>query len=844
MRARADILEALRRSEERLSALAEETIVLQTRIVALRQEVEQLDEPPQRHLPIATQNGSPRHVATAAPAPSTSAEKVALFRDLFRGRTDVFPKYWENAKTKKKGYSPACANEWVRGVCEKPRIKCGECTNQAFIVVDDRRVLDHLQGHHVMGVYPMLEGDLCWFLAADFDKDAWKEDVLAFAETCDRFELPIAIERSRSGNGAHVWFFFDERVAANTARRVGCFLLTETMARRHQLKMASYDRLFPNQDTMPKGGFGNLIALPLQKKAREQGNTLFLDRALAPHADQWAHLAQLPRISSDQITTLADEATRKGRVIGVQMSPTGEEDDATPWTRRPSGHPRRERITGPLPSDVRAVLSQRVFIAKASLPSPLLNQLKRIAAFQNPEFYKKQSMRLSTATTPRVISCAEEFPEHIALPRGCVDDVRELLREHGVTLSLQDERNVGVPLDATFRGELTAIQSSAVKAILEHDTGVFVAPPGSGKTVVGAYLTASRKMNTLVLVHRKPLLDQWVMQLAVFLGVDPSAIGRVGGGKDKPNGMLDVAMIQSLVRKGEVKDVVAQYGHVIVDECHHLPAFSFERVLAEVKARYVTGLTATPYRRDGHQPIIHMQCGPIRFVVDAKVPGAVRPFEHRLVVRNTSFPGAPGAGAIQDQYAALVVDEARNKQILDDIEQALIDGRSPIVLTERKDHLQYLATKLEPRVRNLIVMFGGRGAKEERSALKHLASIPDDEERVVLATGRYIGEGFDDARLDTLFLTMPVAWKGTMVQYAGRLHRLHRSKFEVCIYDYVDGRVPMLARMFEKRLRAYRAMGYEVDGMPPATNDDEIDGANESEKRDTSAFTPFPDDVD
>jgi superfamily II DNA or RNA helicase len=652
---------------------------------------------------------------------------------------------------------------------------------------------------------------VCWFLAADFDKDAWKDDVLAFAETCDQFELPVAIERSRSGNGAHAWFFFDAPVAANAARRVGCFLLTETMTRRHQLKMDSYDRLFPNQDTLPKGGFGNLIALPLQKKAREQGNTLFLDRGLEPHADPWAYLARHSRISSDRMTTLADEATRRGRVVGVQMSPTGEEDDATPWTRRPSGRPRRERIAEPLPSHVNGVISQRLFIAKENLPSPLLNQLKRIAAFQNPEFYKKQSMRLSTAMTPRVISCAEEFPDHVALPRGCVDDVRELLREHGVTLSLHDKRLVGAPLDVSFRGELTTIQSSAVKALLAHDNGVFVAPPGTGKTVVGAWLTAARKTSTLVLVHRRPLLDQWVMQLAVFLGVDPSKVGRIGGGKDKPNGLLDVAMIQSLVRKGEVKDAIAQYGHVIVDECHHLPAFSFERVLAEVKARYVTGLTATPYRRDGHQPIIHMQCGPVRFVIPPNSRGAARPFEHRLVCRNTTFSGALGEGAIQQQYAALVVDENRNKQILEDIDQVLVEGRSPIVLTERKDHLEYLAAQLAPRVRHLVVLFGGRGAKSERLALKQMASIPDDEERVVLATGRYIGEGFDDARLDTLFLTMPVAWKGTMVQYAGRLQRLHPSKAEVRIYDYVDVRVPMLARMFDKRLGAYRAMGYEVD---------------------------------
>jgi superfamily II DNA or RNA helicase len=794
----------LKEADERLAALNAEAARIRAHLDELRRAAATEAEPRQKSLPLLplTQVESPR-------IPTTSAEKVALFRNLFRGRTDVFPRYWENVKAGKKGYAPACGNEWVRGVCEKPRVKCGECPKQAFLAVDELRIREHLEGRSIMGAYAMLSDETCWFLAADFDGDAWQDDILAFADTCDATDLPVAVERSRSGNGGHAWFFFAEPVAASVARRMGCFLLTETMARRHQLKMDSYDRLFPNQDTMPKGGFGNLIALPLQKKARERGNTVFLDRTLSPVPDQWAYLASLARIPTRRVEEVALDAVRGGRVIGVRTSPMGEDDDPTPWTRPPSGRPKSERVIGPPPREVHAVLAQRLFIATAGLPSPILNELKRLAAFQNPEFYKKQSMRLSTATTPRVISCAEDHAEHVALPRGCLDEAAELLREHGSTLHVHDERVAGAPIDVSFRGSLTAVQRNAVDAMLVHDTGIFVAPPGSGKTVVGAYLAAARNTSTLVLVHRKPLLDQWALQLAMFLGIDASSVGRIGGGKDKPNGRLDVAMLQSLVRKGSVRDVVAQYGHVIIDECHHLPAFSFERVLAEVKARFVTGLTATPYRRDGHQPILHMQCGPVRFAIDPGVTGGARPFEHKLVCRTTAFAGAAEA-SIQEHYAALVADEARNRMILDDVEQALIEGRSPLVLTERKDHLEYLATKLEPRTRHLVVLYGGRGTKEEQLAFKHLKSIPDDEERLVLATGRYIGEGFDDARLDALFLTMPVSWKGTMIQYAGRLHRLYDRKFEVCIYDYVDRNVPMLLRMFEKRLRAYRAMGYEI----------------------------------
>jgi superfamily II DNA or RNA helicase len=351
---------------------------------------------------------------------------------------------------------------------------------------------------------------------------------------------------------------------------------------------------------------------------------------------------------------------------------------------------------------------------------------------------------------------------------------------------------------------------------MAHDIGVFVAPPGVGKTVIGTYLVATRACSTLILVHRRPLLDQWIVQLAVFLGIEPKEIGQIGAGKRAATGRLDVAMIQSLVRKDAVADLVAGYGQVIVDECHHLPAVSFERVLSEVKARYVVGLTATPQRRDGHHPITQMQLGPVRFSVDARTQAGRRPFEHRLLVRETAFrtSSSEETPGIQGIYAALARDGNRNELILNDVIRALEDGRSPILLTERKDHLEYFAARLEGVARHLVVLQGGMGAKAHRAVKAQLAAIPANEERLVLATGRYIGEGFDDARLDTLFLAMPVSWKGTLVQYTGRLHRLHPGKREVRIFDYVDREVPMLLRMFEKRLRGYRAIGYARDEAP------------------------------
>ena len=351
-----------------------------------------------------------------------------------------------------------------------------------------------------------------------------------------------------------------------------------------------------------------------------------------------------------------------------------------------------------------------------------------------------------------------------------------------------------------------------------------------GKTVVGTFVVSVRARSTLILVHRRPLLEQWIAQLAPFLGISKDEIGRIGGGKHGPNGRLDVAMIQTLVRNPKVDELVSHYGHVVIDECHHVPARSFENVLSRIRARFVTGLTATPQRRDGHHPITRMQIGPVRFTVDGKSQTAKHGFAHRLLVHETAFanPGSEVMG-IQNLYAALATDEARNAAIIDDVIAALEEGRSPILLTERKDHLEFFETRLRSFARNMIVLRGGMGVKATRAAAERLAAIPANEERLILATGRFIGEGFDDARLDTLFLALPVSWKGTLVQYAGRLHRRHADKTEVRIHDYVDSRVPSLERMFQKRLRGYRSMGYERSAEPARMASPELTTVPDSE---------------
>ncbi len=488
-------------------------------------------------------------------------------------------------------------------------------------------------------------------------------------------------------------------------------------------------------------------------------------------------------------------------------------NSVAPWDCLPSRRPPRHQINQALPAAIRSVLAQRLFVEKECVPSPLLNQIKRLAAFQNPEFFRRQNFRLSTSLTPRVISCAEEVGKYVALPRGCVGDLQGLLLEYGVELVVEDKRENGQALETTFQGTLTGSQRQAARDLLAHDAGVLVAPPGTGKTVVGISLIARRARSTLVLVHRRPLLEQWIAQLAIFLGISPGEIGRIGAGRNRPTGKLDVAMLQSLVRGDQVEDLVAGYGHVVIDECHHVPAVSFERVMREVKARFVTGLTATPRRRDGHHPILEMQIGPIRHVVDPR--GRARAsFARRLLIRKTSYrlPPTLNPPVIQDVYRSLAGDPGRNSMIVDDVIAAVEKGRSPIVLTERRDHVEWLATELSKAVKSVVVLQGGMSERNRRSAVGRLESIPRDQERVILATGRFAGEGFDDPRLDTLFLVLPVSWKGTLIQYAGRLHRQLPEKTEVQIYDYADIEVPLLARMFEKRMREYRAMGYEVDG--------------------------------
>lgn len=736
-------------------------------------------------------------------------EKVALFRRLFRGRTDVYPIRWESKTTGKAGYAPACANEWRAGVCEKPRIKCGDCSQRLLIPLSDAVVYDHLAGGHTVGVYPLLEDDTCYFLAADFDEADWRDDARAFMQSCGELGVPAALEISRSGQGAHVWVFFAGRVSASDARRLGASIISHTCARTRQLKLESYDRLFPNQDTMPKGGFGNLIALPLQKGPRELGYSVFVDANLHPYPDQWAFLASIQPMAAHDIEPTILRAT--GGVHPLDVTFIDDEDLATPWKRESTAS---KKLMGSLPLSLTVTLANLIYFEKAQLPQALANRLIRLAAFQNPEFYKAQAMRMSVWDKPRIIGCAENFPQHIALPRGCFDAARELLADNGIRLDLHDERHAGTPIAVGFSGTLRPDQEAAVAAMLRHDDGVLCAPTAFGKTVTAAAIIARRGVNTLVLVHRTELLKQWQARLAAFLEAGKDVIGIIGGGKNKPTGQIDIAVMQSLSRQGVVDPRVESYGQVIVDECHHTGAASFDAILRRAKAKHVLGLTATPIRRDGQQPIIFMQCGPIRHKaaqpLDAPRDLAVTPqfIDSRIAL-------LPEAG-IQDVFRHLAQDAARTAAIASAIIDAFRQGRKVLALTERTEHIDAIRAALVDQMPEPFVLHGRMSKKQRAALIAALDALSPDAPRVLLATGKLVGEGFDHPPLDTLVLAMPVSWKGTLQQYAGRLHREHASKNDVRIIDFVDTGHPALLRMWDKRQRGYRAMGYCVDSGAPS----------------------------
>lgn len=733
-------------------------------------------------------------------------KKIQLFMSLFKGRSDICAKRWRN----KPGYSPYCFNDFKLGICNKPKIKCSECKHSDFAPLDEERIEGHLLGKYVLGLYPMTVNDTCFLLAMDFDESTWYEDVKVVMKVCNENNISVYAERSRSGKGCHLWFFFEDEIKASSARKFGTIILNLAMEECGSINFSSYDRLFPSQDFLQKDGFGNLIALPLQKQVREQGNSVFIDVNLKEIDDQWHYLSQIKKISEKEVLGICKNYKLKDMETDLETSKVDN---------------RYISITkGDFPEILVLEKSKGIKVSKDGLSSKGLLQLRKLASYGNPEFYAKQAMRQSTYGIPRVTAVYDEDDGSINLPRGIESELLDLLEKNDINYIVKDIRYEGKQLEIKFDGQLTDRQDKAFQELVLYNEGVLSATTGFGKTVIGARIIAEKRRPTLILVHTKELARQWKERLEQFLQIDEvvekgkknkSVIGQLGGGKKELFGIVDIAIMQSMFERDKsVKQIISNYGLIIVDECHHISATNFSRIISSAGAKYVYGLTATPIRKDGHHPIIFMHCGPIRYKVDARKEALLREFEHYIIPRFTStrMPifKSHNEWHISELYQRIFESKHRNELIVADIVKSINAGRNPLVLTERKGHIDQLVQLMEDMDFEVIILSGDLKIKERKESLRKIASLKDEDKFVIVATGKLIGEGFDEARLDTLFMAMPIAWKGTIAQYAGRLHRNYKGKNEVLIYDYVDVHIPVLERMYHKRLTAYRSLGYRL----------------------------------
>ena len=777
---------------------------------------------------------------------STPQQKIDLFKSLFSGRQDVFALRWFNSKSNKSGYSPVCRNKWASGKCDLKKYSCATCPFKLPVLLTDNYIYNHLAGRDefsrdVIGLYPLIDGNLCKFLAMDFDAHApkaqmsiisshtngaiatyahgaknqntWRDDILAAQRTCSDFGIKSYIEISRSGNGGHLWIFFDEIISARLARGLGTAVIKAAMQKRHSIPFESFDRFFPNQDEIPKGGYGNLIALPLQGKAVKDGHSVFVDEIFVPYEDQWAFLSSVQKISERLVRKTINE-------IEKSLPDFVEKDESELQTKQSNSkvnipaNNKESLNQSDFSALVKIVLSNYVQIQKTGISEKALGVLRRTAVFLNPEYFKNLRMHLPLYNIPRYIDCSKENYDYLLLPRGNLTKVIEKLEEANAKYEITDERETGQQIDLQFTGKLYDEQKGALKALLKEDVGILSAGTGFGKTVVASALIAERNVNTLILVQSHALLEQWKKAIKQFLDITS---GTIAAGKDKSTGIVDIAIVNSLIEKGsdELRPRSYKYGMLIVDECHHVSAFSTENLVASFKAKYVYGLTATPIRRDGHQKIIFYQCGSVLYSTTTKQMNAAQDFAHYFIPRFSSFHYVPELTesknpSINQYYEKLISNSTRNELIIADVKNAVKDGRTPLILSERIEHLNILYEKLSNSAQNVIFITGRGTQKQKNETLEKLKAVPADESLIILATGKYAGEGFDYPRIDTLMLAMPFSWKGTLVQYCGRLHRNFAGKNEVQIFDYVDYRIPVFDRMYQNRLKGYKHLGYSI----------------------------------
>lgn len=737
---------------------------------------------------------------------SSIEDKIKLYRSLFKGREDLFALRWEYKDIGKDGYSPYCSNIRKPGICDKKNIRCGQCGNRSLKPLDDEDIKQHLSGIKTIGIYPLLKGDMCNFFAVDFDGDNWQGDVKAVYESFKKFELFPSIEISRSGNGAHLWIFFEEPVSASKARHLGDLLMKHTMEHNFGISLGSYDRFFPNQDKMPKGNFGNLIALPLQRIPAKEKHSLFVDEDLKYYPDQWIYLSNIKRNKSSKVA----------EVIAVLEDSLNASENSSLFKKNEIVY-KTESKNIPHLTDyqekVEIIQSNGVIINTMQLPRELINEIKKLAIISNPEFYKRQALRLYLEKTPRNINCFDVNEKLIIMPRGCLEEIINLFERCKINYNLKEELITGNAIEVEFEGTLYENQLKACSEVLKYDYGILHASTAFGKTVAALNIIAERKVSTLIIVNSIELLEQWETKVDIFLDLGGRKTGKLGAGKKKPSQFIDIATVQTLYKAENLNEILNSYGMIIIDECHHMAAFTFEKVLKQCKTKFILGLTATIKRKDGLERIVEFQCGKIRYT-DINKSDRGEKLAYAFIPRKITLKTEgykEEKFKISAYYELIQKDEIRNNLIISDVMGVIKEGRNPIVLTERLEHLEYLEGAFTDLFARVIVLKGGMGVKQRQEVLNKLRSYKEEENYILISTGKYIGEGFDNIRLDTLFLTMPISWEGTLKQYAGRLHRMCDGKQIVKIYDYIDGNVPALMRMFKKREKGYKNMGYELE---------------------------------